>query len=115
MVAPRKVRKIVCTVVRVPAETDRLSNRVSAGRLSRPSDLLPWADPYITKLVQNLQREVRTERARAVFHSVENQSATADSTVAEMEPPSPSSDSDWTWPDEPRWTHWGDFPGSVSQ
>ena len=28
-------------------------------------DLVPWADPYITKLIRKLQAEVRSERAAA--------------------------------------------------
>ncbi|WP_146584617.1 hypothetical protein [Posidoniimonas polymericola] len=31
----------------------------------RPSDLVPWADPYIASLVRKLQREVREERDAA--------------------------------------------------
>jgi len=64
MVAPRKTRKIFCTIVRVPENGERSQGHVS--RFStRPSRLLPWSDPYIAKLVRNLQDEVRNERASA--------------------------------------------------
>ncbi len=67
MVAARKVRKVVCVVVQ---ELDPLvgssflSGPLSGNRFAgRPSDLLPWADPYIARLVRNLQEEVRQELA----------------------------------------------------
>ncbi len=102
MVAPRKVRKIVCTVIRVPENTEAPTtrNRASQHRYAiprfatRPSDLLPWADPYIAQLVQNLQTEVRDERAQANRSSV----ATG-SPIAEMEPPCPSTEPEWPWSD----------------
>lgn len=50
-------RNIYCTVVEVPvvirSPKERLASR----------DLLPWADPYIARLIRNLQDEVREERA----------------------------------------------------
>ena len=65
MVAARKVRKVVGVVVQ---ESDPMEGLTAlAGPLSgsrfagRPSDLLPWADPYIARLVRNLQEEVRQE------------------------------------------------------
>lgn len=65
MVAARKVRKVVCVMVQ---DSDPLGGSFSlTGPLSgnrfagRPSDLLPWADPYIARLVRNLQEEVRQE------------------------------------------------------
>lgn|GEM_PF-4632032 len=70
MVASRKVQKIVCCVVRVPDHPKQPQRYTLADsnrtRLNspRPSDLLPWADPYITQLVRNLQHEVRSERSR---------------------------------------------------
>ena len=73
MVAPRNTKKIYCTIVRVPTMPERV-----ADRLARPSDLLPWADPYIARLVENLQQEVRSERMTS-----------ATSLQAELEPPSP--------------------------
>ena len=64
MVAPRKTKKVFCTVVRVAVTDNR--NIGPANRFStRPSDLLPWADPYIARLVRRLQDEVRSERCSA--------------------------------------------------
>jgi hypothetical protein len=59
MVAPRQIR---CMVVEVDAEEGRMSG-LSASRI-RPSDLLPWADPYIAGLVRKMQEEVRQETGR---------------------------------------------------
>jgi hypothetical protein len=72
MVTSRKVRKVACCVVRAPEHPDQprchslASGTSPRPRLdqSRPSDLLPWADPYIAQLVRNLQHEVRHERSR---------------------------------------------------
>jgi len=98
MVAPRKTTKIFCTVVRIPSIEDRdisSSNRFS----TRPSDLLPWADPYISQLVHRLQAEVRSER------QVES------TVISELDPPSPSTDTDGDWQEETRWTLYDDvFP-----
>jgi hypothetical protein len=93
MVAPRKSRKVVCTVVRVPEFGP------TAHRLNRPSDLLPWADPYIARLVQNLQEEVRHER----FISRSGWAA-ASPVLCELEPPSPATSPDWKETEDPRWT-----------
>jgi hypothetical protein len=93
MVAPRKTTKVFCTVVRVPAAGERISER-----MKRPSDLLPWADPYIARLVQNLQEEVRYERS-----SAPNGWRSSVPVQAELEPPSPTIESDWDWKEEPRW------------
>jgi hypothetical protein len=101
MVAPRMMTKVFCTVVRVPAEGDRISQR-----LNRPSDLLPWADPYIARLVQNLQQEVRHERCSAP----DGWRSTAPM-QAELEPPSPMPEADWDWKEEPRWTFSEETPG----
>jgi hypothetical protein len=101
MVAPRKMTKVFCTVVRVPAQGERTSQR-----LNRPSDLLPWADPYIARLVQNLQQEVRYERSTAPGGW---RSTTP--LQAELEPPSPMPESDWDWKEEPRWTFSEETPG----
>jgi hypothetical protein len=51
---------IHCAVVDTPAETTRMNNADRAR--FRPSDLVPWADPYIASLVHKLQREVREEQ-----------------------------------------------------
>lgn len=86
MVAPQTTKKIYCTIVRVPTMPERV-----ADRLARPSDLLPWADPYIARLVENLQQEVRSERMTS-----------ATTTYADLEPPSPVSEPDTDWSEEPR-------------
>jgi hypothetical protein len=57
MVAPRKIR---CLVIEVPSEMAAMSPRTRAR--FRPSQLVPWADPYIASLVHKLQNEVRHER-----------------------------------------------------
>lgn len=51
---------IDCADVCAPAELNRM-NLPDKSRF-RPSDLVPWADPYIASLVRKLQREVREER-----------------------------------------------------
>jgi len=58
MVAARKVK---CFVITVPAD-EAASNNDHLESNVRPSDLLPWADPYIRGLVSKLQDEVRQER-----------------------------------------------------
>jgi hypothetical protein len=65
MVASDKVRKVACRVVRVPEHLKQSHHHslADSGR-SRPSDLLPWADPYIAQLVRNLQHEIRHERSQ---------------------------------------------------
>ena len=105
--APRKTKKIFCTVIRVPVADDssmrannpRLSNPRFSTEPTRPSDLLPWADPYIARLVSKLQDEVRDERTQSRVAS-----RIAGACLAELEPPSPSTDNDWEWQDEPRWS-----------
>ena len=93
MVAPRKT-KVFCTVVRVPVPGKNIPQR-----MNRPSDLLPWADPYIARLVQNLQQEVRSERSTAPGAWRSTTPLQAD-----LEPPSPLPEPDWEWKEEPRWT-----------
>jgi hypothetical protein len=94
MVAPRKTRRVVCTVIRVPANDliDTLTDL-------RPSNRLPWTDPTIARLVTKLQDEVRYERREAKLAC-----RTAHAPVADLDPPSPSSDNDWEWREEPRWS-----------
>jgi hypothetical protein len=102
MVAPRKTTKIFCTVVRIPDVNSRTLS--STDRFStRPSDLLPWADPYIARLVHRLQDEVRVERR---VESVVN---------SELDPPSPATESDWDWQDESRWTLYDDVSPDFSE
>jgi len=59
MVTSQKTRRIICTVVELRQPTDSRTDL----RDVRPSDMLPWADPYIARLVNRLQEEVRSERA----------------------------------------------------
>lgn len=58
MVTARKIRCVV-----VLAESDTLRMQSPSQPRFRPSDLLPWADPHIRSLVEQLQREVREEEA----------------------------------------------------
>jgi hypothetical protein len=59
MVAARKIR---CVIVLADAETVGMPQRTQPR--FRPSDLLPWADPHIRSLVEQLQQEVREEEAQ---------------------------------------------------
>ncbi len=68
------VRKIRCVVVVAPAEVDGMLPHdmpQASPRRFRPSDLLPWSDPYIRSLVEQLQEEVRTEVAEARASRIE--------------------------------------------
>jgi hypothetical protein len=90
MVAPfSTTQRIVCTAVRIDEPGVSRHNRLAY----KPSTLVPWADPYIAGLVRRLQSEVRFERA-----------VVAAEVHADLEPPSPSIDSDWDAWDQPRWT-----------
>ena len=51
--------KIRCVVMLAPSENDVMTSRYTPR--FRPSDLLPWADPHIRSLVEQLQDEVREE------------------------------------------------------
>ena len=99
MVAPRRTRKIFCTVVRVPVADDNFMTSTQNRFSTRPSDLLPWSDPTIARLVTKLQNEVRDERTET-----RTLSRIAGSCLAELEPPTPSTDNDLDWNDEPRWS-----------
>ncbi len=104
MVASRKTKKVFCTLVRVPANDVRNNN--TANRFStRPSDLVPWADPYIARLVHRLQDEVRNERATWTQKS---SCHTAQDLRADLDPPSPVTDSDGGIEDT-RWATWDDL------
>ncbi|MEM9660288.1 MAG: hypothetical protein AAF961_18140 [Planctomycetota bacterium] len=59
MVVSQKNRRIFCQVLCI----DKSSSSDSANPSRRPSQLLPWADPYIAGLVTQLQAEVRRERS----------------------------------------------------
>ncbi|MGI9456417.1 MAG: hypothetical protein ACR2NU_07635 [Aeoliella sp.] len=100
MVAPHHAKKVICTVVRIPTLAERAHERIN-----RPSDLLPWADPYIARLVHNLQEEVRNERISAC-----NNWQPASPIRAELEPPGPIPEPDWEWTEEPRFTLHEDKP-----
>lgn len=99
----QRKRRIVCTVVRVPEDTSFTTQRHGA----RPSDLVPWADPYIAGLVRKLQQEVRQERTpgRGMLRPI---SPNDQSVVCDLDPPSPLFDpqpviSDWTDRGGPQW------------
>lgn len=98
MVAPLRRKRVICTVVRVPAtENTRMSTQQRFS--TRPSDLIPWADPYIAQLVTKLQKEVRSERV-----SLSDTRQGASALAADLEPPSPGTEFEGDWRDEPRWT-----------
>ena len=59
MVAPQDGRRVHCFIVALPENP--IASRLERGP-RKPSQLLPWADPYIAKLVERLQTEVRSER-----------------------------------------------------
>lgn len=70
MNAPRRIRTVV---VSVPVDQDWLAGESETSTAEfdlpahfsrprfRPSDLVPWSDPYIAGLVRKLQDEVRNE------------------------------------------------------
>lgn len=97
MVAPRKTRRVVCTVIEVPA-----IDSLELEALERPSNRLPWSDPTIARLVANLQDEVRNERRQTKLAWRASLAPTAD-----LDPPSPMLDDNSEWRDQPRWT-WPD-------
>ena len=111
MVAPKKTRRLVCTVVRVAEDAPQID---SSRYIRKPSTLVPWADPYIAGLVRRLQSEVRMERAEAAERGEEpatemfdNRGAIAwlaQSAVADLDPPSPAIDEEFTWNEMPRWS-----------
>ncbi len=102
MVAPRKIRRVMCTVIRVPA-----NDSIDVLDDNRPSNRLPWSDPTIARLVAKLQDEVRFERRQAKLDW-----RTSNVAVADIDPPSPdsadpgseSTDNDWEGPENPRWS-----------
>jgi hypothetical protein len=61
MNTPRRIRTVV---VSVPVDNDWLSSGRAAKSRFKPSDLLPWSDPYIAGLVRKLQDDVRNSHAR---------------------------------------------------
>lgn len=50
----------------------------------RPSDLVPWADPYIAGLIEQLQDEVREEQAETTWGRPQVST-------------NPAADLEWTW------------------
>jgi len=100
MVAPHKAKKVFCTVVRVPTTDVRGMSHPPA----RLSELLPWADPYIVRLVKKLQGEVRRERSatRGLNSLDQTTLSKSDYLTADLDPPDPCFDSEWEWSDEPR-------------
>lgn len=112
MVAPKKTSKtqtkrIVCTVIRLPENPMSASNRLSDLGGLRPSELLPWADPTIAKLVSRLQNEVRSERSGdgPLLKPLDPQISLGIPSLdisAELEPVAPSFDTEYEFNDEPR-------------
>lgn len=104
MVAPRKTRRVVCTVIEVPANDTDVMLLDELTYTERPSNRLPWSDPAIARLVSNLQDEVRSERRemKLAWRAL-------DAMVAELDPPSVADNSDETsnWREQPRWS-WPD-------
>ncbi|MDC0936066.1 hypothetical protein OAS39_07250 [Pirellulales bacterium] len=92
-------QRVVCTVVRVPEIATSATNRLAG----RPSELLPWADPYIANLVRQLQSEIRRERPTNVASEARR------GPVNDLEPPAPGCDrhpsqaADWDDRSEPLW------------
>ena len=58
---PRTIRTVVISVPADDVDTHP-ANRLASSSRFRPSDLLPWSDPYIASLVRKLQQEVREEQ-----------------------------------------------------
>lgn len=68
MNAPRRIRTMIVSVpVEAVGELAANGSRTTSARCPRfrPSDLLPWSDPYIASLVTKLQAEVREAHAAA--------------------------------------------------
>jgi hypothetical protein len=61
MNAPRTIRTIVVTIDADDLDTPPTNHGIQQARF-RPSDLVPWSDPYIASLVRQLQDEVRESR-----------------------------------------------------
>lgn len=74
MKTPRRIRTVV---VSVPVDNDWLcQDRITQGSASvgprfKPSDLVPWSDPYIAGLVKNLQSEVRRDFSANIENEAE--------------------------------------------
>lgn len=93
-----KSREVRCQVVVLPAEFDQMSHEEK--RTTRPSELVPWADPYIASLVHKLQDEVREERrllreASAMAQRVRSGRPAASGLRGELEAPYADDASEW--------------------
>lgn len=112
MVAAPQTRRVVCTIVRVPADLNaetRASEPRAAARGLRPSELLPWADPYIAGLVTQLQDEVRREQRRAALAKARERRQAGGAAAwpkADLDPPSPQTDFDWSREDDGPQRNW---------
>lgn len=62
MNAPRTIRTLVVSFPADDVDTPPTSGKSQPSRF-RPSDLVPWSDPYIASLVRKLQEEVRESRS----------------------------------------------------
>jgi hypothetical protein len=63
MVAANPKTKFRCYVIAIPAPEDSTRDL-----RPKPSELVPWADPYIASLVRKLQDEVRADREARWAH-----------------------------------------------
>ncbi|MEN1678061.1 MAG: hypothetical protein AAGJ46_00600 [Planctomycetota bacterium] len=97
-------RTIRCRVVVVdaPTETGFGPNpaRPESESRTRPSEMLPWADPYIAGLVRKLQAEVREEVATKPKATTQRLGA-------------PVADLEWPWAEATETTMPGEAAGSA--
>ena len=95
MIAPN----IRCVVVEVPVALRTRSGDLNAG----PQDLLPWADPYIARLVENHRAAIDLCRVRRG-----NSRLSERRLHGEAPPPLLSPDLDFTHGDREGWDHQDD-------
>jgi hypothetical protein len=102
MIAPSRIR---CRVIAIPVSSDMGVRSTSP----RPSELLPWADPYIAGLIHKLQAEVRSERREAATWDEDAETSPGEFdefglTAYEFEPYELPSDcfaeAEWPWYDD---------------
>lgn len=74
--------KIRCVVVVAGSENDGMSARYQPR--FRPSDLVPWADPHIRSLIEQLQDEIREEAATAGEPAAETTPRAEEPTLEEL-------------------------------
>lgn len=99
MLAPSRIR---CRVIAVPVSGEIASWRGAA----RPSELVPWADPYIAGLIHRLQEDVRRQRASTRVSP--DESAELQLTAFELEPLDTDdefvadcfNEAEWPWDDD---------------